>query len=1459
MKKFRAEKLKSTMRAVVSTGTQWQPPHNDDELQKHDRAYYNGRKVALMEEIHLRSSGRTLQGQLDILSKLVREHDVSVSSLQDRSATRGDIEAMGRQKADLSLVESMNDRVNQRLRQQMKEKMDLAEAEKRFRGKVSWPQLREAVGKFVKPVAFEIVDLRLGEAVEETKQGLLRLVQQMFDVDPSQKADMQNVARLQGEVEEARKQFDEQALQHKTDIERLESSVAEALAEVRSTAEAKLAEQIDLITTACDEKMDEVTTEMNHLAKTTEKKVVSALSKLREDNAKQVDAAIGSMRETVDSFVSECQQAREKYEQMLDIKYEREIQSLSKKVQRCEEICQESNVFLSSVRSRLKELAGSQAAVTRNIEKMQKEVRDKVNDMDVLSSTAKELKASDISLTRDLDKLKDNVEDVKKFFAKVQERVKTVEMRAIQSEREFKSKVDDMKYSQQGSASKAQGRLRTLEDRIKLHGRKTTLQLQDLEKVVFDQLKLRAQSDAKELKDLGIAINSKFTSVHNRIKKGEHEVFLAKQFSTSTAKKIAALDVRIVDAEKSVDDVKKKVVRMNTVNTFKTAALLTRTKASEARNKSMMGSPSKGLKSATAALRRSRNHLNDRPEGADAEAINEWNAESPDAKNRDEELQASIEAPSAEDATSVLNAISSGAGEEASEAMDRHAQTTRQNVARDLSLRKESLRRDEAHSNVSGKHRSSTPSAGYMPLGLGLHAEMRLDGVESSVETLQQAILDIEARIMMEKQQEKSALEQESKEKMRSLHASHALEMENQRALFDEAHRHMQAEHEENMQNLREQNEALQVQVAENRAAASIMQASIERQAEIADKNASVENEMALKELEKLRESHAHEVDVIRKGASDMQQEMEAQLSAAHRQLLKDRKEIQMLQTSMLAVQEEMKSILANARNFNNSKHFRSPSRPQTEHGVPRGTSLAREDAQDEEQNANFSVEESQASTLLAQMEEQRAFMENISMKIEEIDRIPEMANRMIQLSNRDLDRKTRDIIATLEKTSHNALANMSREKEELLSQFEASMATLSEHLNNGISSAKLAKSAASPTSSSSRSIASAQRHVDSSPAVVDDEILLAHRAKNVEMEEKHLFEIRQMEKIVLAHKHKSIRDVTEVTAAFEDQLRRKEMENARMRKEYEDQLQRLRNDLRVAVDDQVLAEKSIRRLSAQSSAMRITESTLQRDRISRGSSVAGKIGIAGKSRLRTPAMTPIRRRRMNDAEGSTGIDVRDVGASNLREVGNGSESGMTPEHNLLLEKGERQGAYEKHSQGSAHRSLLSTAEPEEKATPNSAALIKAQEDMEDLRLELSQMQRLIGAVNNKYSAEISEIKAGLKGTERNEIELRTLKQELEGMRSGMSRVLAKEHINEDLAAENATLLSELRRQNHHLPTSSTRTNSKDGNLSIQRSLPIVMGKEKSPLRKKARVRSLLGASASLPSVGHLKFYNSIG
>ena len=131
------------------------------EVEEKNRVWYKGRKVALMGHIHFKNTGKSLQEQISSISKLVKEHDEKVRHLEERSATRGDLDALAKIKADKTIIDKENAIFAERTQKQLEDKCDLEYANQRLKTKVEWVGLKDAVSGFVKPMMFEIISRNL--------------------------------------------------------------------------------------------------------------------------------------------------------------------------------------------------------------------------------------------------------------------------------------------------------------------------------------------------------------------------------------------------------------------------------------------------------------------------------------------------------------------------------------------------------------------------------------------------------------------------------------------------------------------------------------------------------------------------------------------------------------------------------------------------------------------------------------------------------------------------------------------------------------------------------------------------------------------------------------------------------------------------------------------------------------------------------------------------------------------------------------------------------------------------------------------------------------------------------------------------------------------------------------------------------------------------------------------------
>ena len=86
---------------VVETIKATRPTKAETRMEgKNKRVFYVNRKVAIMEEVHLKNSGKSLQEQLNHMQKILKTNVEKVGHIEDRGATKGDIDALARQKCD---------------------------------------------------------------------------------------------------------------------------------------------------------------------------------------------------------------------------------------------------------------------------------------------------------------------------------------------------------------------------------------------------------------------------------------------------------------------------------------------------------------------------------------------------------------------------------------------------------------------------------------------------------------------------------------------------------------------------------------------------------------------------------------------------------------------------------------------------------------------------------------------------------------------------------------------------------------------------------------------------------------------------------------------------------------------------------------------------------------------------------------------------------------------------------------------------------------------------------------------------------------------------------------------------------------------------------------------------------------------------------------------------------------
>ena len=175
--------------------------------------------------------------------------------------------------------------------------------------------------------------------MEETKAGLVQMIQRMFDVDPSQRADMEAVKALKEKCIELQKKVEESDRIHTEAIKGFTETVALVRAEVQESAEERLQEQIDFLNTACDAKLTDMTGKMEKLMQTSREQVKNSVESLKEKNQRTMLRMKEEDLEIVNDFVDQCKKEKKKFIADVQAKYASDMKDLHSRVKGCERMC----------------------------------------------------------------------------------------------------------------------------------------------------------------------------------------------------------------------------------------------------------------------------------------------------------------------------------------------------------------------------------------------------------------------------------------------------------------------------------------------------------------------------------------------------------------------------------------------------------------------------------------------------------------------------------------------------------------------------------------------------------------------------------------------------------------------------------------------------------------------------------------------------------------------------------------------------------------------------------------------------------------------------------------------------------------------------------------------------------------------------------------------------------------
>jgi hypothetical protein len=517
------EQKKNNNKTVVKTAETRMDGNNK-------RVYYVNRKVAIMEEVHLQNSGKSLQEQMHRVQNILKNNVEKVGHLEERGATKGDIDALARQKCDNSEVNLMAQRIESRIREGLKEKYDEEVAVKALKKKVNLADLKERVKAFVTPVVYTIIGQKLPEAVEETKNGLVELVKRMFDVDPDQRADMENVNRLIKQNEEIMKNSKEQAENHAIEIQTLQSQVAEAIAEVRATAADKLKEQTDMMKREMTGMLTTMKETASKVQEDTLKHVTSAVDHLEEQNKNALDSTKEQIVEQYDQYLMKATTTNEKFQVELDLKYQKDIGSMTSRVERCVEQVTEMTGFFKTIKGRMKELQSAQQQVMIRVVAMETFTGSLESKFDVIAADTQDLRNDGVELRKDVVVLDNASKQLTRALDATKVLVKNTEANANEARLALAQRVDAIKNKNKDNGNKSFAKFKNIDSKMKNRERQVSMQIASQEKILLDQVRVTAQQEADGLRDVKAAIDRRFVEMTSDSRSKDREIgFLRKQ------------------------------------------------------------------------------------------------------------------------------------------------------------------------------------------------------------------------------------------------------------------------------------------------------------------------------------------------------------------------------------------------------------------------------------------------------------------------------------------------------------------------------------------------------------------------------------------------------------------------------------------------------------------------------------------------------------------------------------------------------------------------------------------------------------------------------------------------------------------------------------------------------------------------------------------------------------------
>ena len=325
---------------------------------------------------------------------------------------------------------------------------------------MEWVGLKDAVSGFVRPMMFEIIAQKLPEAVEETKAGLVLMIQRMFDIDPSQKADMEAVKALRQECERLQKHVAESDRVHTEAIRSFTETVALVRAEVQESAEERLQEQIDFLNKACDQKLDDMTEKMEALMETSRERVKNSVQSLKEKNERIMLRLKEEGLEIVNEFAAECKKEKKKFVADVQAKYATDMKELHSRVKGCERVCADANLVISTLKQKMREQDNFVKQTLKRVDTCEKQQVAVSNSMGEFEKDCQDLRETEVQMKRDLSAVENVFEKLSKSVDITSDKLANMKEEAEENKKELIKKIEMMIEKNKASGGKIQGRVR---------------------------------------------------------------------------------------------------------------------------------------------------------------------------------------------------------------------------------------------------------------------------------------------------------------------------------------------------------------------------------------------------------------------------------------------------------------------------------------------------------------------------------------------------------------------------------------------------------------------------------------------------------------------------------------------------------------------------------------------------------------------------------------------------------------------------------------------------------------------------------------------------------------------------------------------------------------------------------------------------------------------------------------